>query len=68
MCIFDLNLHNTTIMLLELRSASEEDSDEDEDEDESSMMNWVIPPVAAPPKTAPPAINMDIKNNLVYNQ
>ena len=48
------------------RSASEEDSDEDEDEDESSMMNWVIPPVAAPPK--PPPINLDstnLKNNLV---
>jgi len=50
------------------RSASEEDSDEDEDEDESSMMNWVIPPVAAPPKTAPPAINMDIKNNLMSSK
>ena len=56
-------------MILGHRSASEEDSDEDEDEDESSMMNWVIPPVAAPPKPAPPVLNMDptnLKNNLVH--
>jgi len=53
------------------RSASEEDSDEDEDEDESSMMNWVIPPVAAPPKPAPPVLNMDptnLKNNLMSSK
>ena len=43
------------------RSASEEDSDE-EDEDESSMMNWVIPPVAAQPK---PVVKMEVNNNLV---
>ena len=56
------------MMILGYRSASEEDSDEDEDEDESSMMNWVIPPVAAPPKPAPQTTNIDstnLKNNLV---
>lgn len=56
--------HQRTIMILEHRSASEEDSDEDEDEDESSMMNWVIPPVAAQPKPAPPQTT-NLKNNLV---
>jgi len=51
------------------RSASEEDSDEDEDEDESSMMNWVIPPVAAPPKPAPSAINTtNLNNNLMSSK
>jgi len=52
------------------RSASEEDSDE-EDEDESSMMNWVIPPVAAPPKPALPCINVDsanLRNNLMTSK
>ena len=48
-------------MLMYGRSASEEDSDE-EDEDESSMMNWVIPPVAAQPK---PVVKMEVNNNLV---
>ena len=48
-------------MLMSGRSASEEDSDE-EDEDESSMMNWVIPPVAAQPK---PVVKMEVNNNLV---
>ena len=48
-------------MLMTGRSASEEDSDE-EDEDESSMMNWVIPPVAAQPK---PVVKMEVNNNLV---
>ena len=58
--------HRQSIMIFGHRSASEEDSDEDEDEDESSMMNWVIPPVAAPPKPAPSAINTtNLNNNLV---
>jgi len=46
------------------RSASEEDSDE-EDEDESSMMNWVIPPVAAQPK---PVVKMEVNNNLMTSK